>query len=202
MIQSFFFSFAWPLFSIFQVDIMEVNALQMATLSISFSIMTILVINFGAKLSDRIGRTKLIFFNRLMLAAFPLSYIFATKIWHLYVIHFIVAGIIFIGSPSVQAYLLDIVPPREGGVYFGIHSMLTGVFMFLGSLAGGYLTGWFATWTPTLLIAVQISLGIAVVGRVLTSFLFLSLKEVKKFPSTWGEVRSQLLKRFRLEPPV
>ena len=201
MAQALFFSFAWPLFSIFQVSILEVNALQMAVLSISFSVMTILVIRFGARLSDKFGRTKLIAFNRLALAVFPLGYIFASQIWHLYIIHFILAGVIFIGSPSVQAYLLDIVPPREGGVYFGIHSMLVGVCMFLGSLAGGYLTEMFDKWYP-LLTAVKITLGIAACGRLLTGLLFLTLKEVKKFPSSWGEVWRHLQKRFRMEPPV
>ncbi|NPD89530.1 MAG: MFS transporter [Asgard group archaeon] len=201
MIHAIFFSFSWPLFSIFQVSILEVNALQIAILSISFSVMTILVIRFGAKLSDRFGRTKLIAFNRLALALFPFAYIFASKIWHLYIIHFTLAGVIFIGSPSIQAYLLDIVPPREGGVYFGIHSMLVGIFMFLGSLAGGYLTEMFDKWYP-LLTAVKITLGIAAGGRLLTGLLFLTLKEVKKFPSSWGEVKKHLQKRFKLEPPV
>jgi MFS family permease len=173
----------------------------MAILSISFSVMTILVIRFGAKLSDRFGRTRLIAFNRLVLALFPLAYIFASKIWHLYIIHFILAGMIFIGSPSVQAYLLDIVPPREGGIYFGIHSMLVGFCMFLGSLAGGYLTEMFENWYP-LLTAVKITLGIAAGGRLLTGLLYLTLKEVNKFPSSWGEVWKHLQKRFKMEPPI
>jgi MFS family permease len=201
MVHALFFSFAWPLFSIFQVSILEVNALQMAVLSISFSVMIILVIRFGAKLSDRLGRTKLIAFNRLVLSLFPFAYIFASKIWHLYIIHFILAGMIFIGSPSVQAYLLDIVPPREGGIYFGIHSMLVGVCLFLGSLAGGYLTEMFEKWYP-LLTAVKITLGIAAGGRLLTGMLFFTLKEVKQFPSSWREVWRHLQRRFRLEPPV
>ena len=201
MVHAIFFSFAWPLFSIFQVSILEVNALQMAILSISFSVMTILVIRFGARLSDRFGRTRLIAFNRLALAVFPLAYIFASKIWHLYIIHFILAGLIFIGSPSVQAYLLDIVPPREGGIYFGIHSMLVGVCMFVGSLAGGYLTEMFENWYP-LLTAVKITLGIAATGRLVTGLLYLTLKEVKRFPSSWGEVWKLLQKRFKMEPPI
>lgn len=201
MVHAIFFSFAWPLFSIFQVSILEVNALQMAFLSISFSIMIILVIRYGAKLSDRFGRTKLIAFNRLILALFPFAYIFASKIWHLYIIHFILAGLIFIGSPSIHSYLLDIVPEREGGVYFGIHSMLVGVCLFLGSLAGGYLTEMFENWFP-LIMAVKITLGIAAGGRLLTGLLFLTLKEVKKFPSSWGEVWKHLQKRFKMEPPI
>ncbi|MHA1200606.1 MAG: MFS transporter, partial [Candidatus Heimdallarchaeaceae archaeon] len=139
VIQSLFFSFAWPLFSIFQISVLGATAIEVAILSISFSIMMLIVIRFGAKLSDRFGRTRLIFFNRFALALFPLAYMFATQVWHLYIIHYILAGVIFIGMPSLQAYLLDIIPPKEGGMYFGIYNMLTGVALFIGALAGGYI---------------------------------------------------------------
>ena len=79
--------------------------------------------------------------------------------------------------------------------------MLVGICLFLGSLAGGYLTEMFERWYP-LLTAVKITLGIAAGGRLLTGLLFFSLKEVKQFPSSWGEVWKHLQKRFRLEPPV
>jgi len=88
VIQSLFFSFAWPLFSIFQVNVLGANALEVAILSISFSVTILIVIRFGAKLSDRFGRTKLMFSNKLILAIFPVAYIFATEVWHLYLIHY------------------------------------------------------------------------------------------------------------------
>ena len=50
--------------------------------------------------------------------------------------------------------------------------------------------------------AVSIALIVATIGRGLTSFLFLSLKEQKKFPSTWGEVAKQIRKRFERGPQV
>jgi MFS family permease len=201
VIFSFFFSFAWPLFSIFQVKILNATALEIAILSIIFSISTLLVINIGARLSDRIGRTKLIFMNRITLALFPLTYIFAKAVWHLYIIHFAVSIVMLLGAPSIQAYLLDIIPKKEGGIYFGIYNMITGVVLFLGSLAGGYLTELFEIWHP-LRTAVIISLAIATTGRVITSFLFLTVKERKKFPSTWSEIWNQLLRRKRMEPPI
>ncbi|MFW9852783.1 MAG: MFS transporter [Candidatus Thorarchaeota archaeon] len=201
VIYSFFFSFAWPLFSIFQVKILNATALEIAILAIIFNISTLLIINVGAKLSDRIGRTKLIFFNRISLALFPLTYIFATEVWHLYIIHFGVGLLMLLGTPSIQAYLLDIIPKKEGGIYFGIYNMITGAVLFLGALAGGYLTELFEIWYP-LRIAVIISLAIATAGRIITSFLFLAVKEEKKFPSTWSEIWNQLLRRKRMEPPI
>lgn len=201
IIYSFFFSFAWPLFSIFQVIILKATALQIAILAIIFNISTLLIINVGAKLSDRIGRTKLVFSNRIFLALFPLTYIFATEVWHLYIIHFVVSLLMLLGTPSIQAYLLDIIPKKEGGIYFGIYNMVTGAVLFLGALAGGYLTELFEIWYP-LRMAVVISLAIATIGRVITSFLFLTVKEEKKFPSTWSEIWNQLLKRKRMEPPI
>ncbi|MHA1258057.1 MAG: MFS transporter [Candidatus Heimdallarchaeaceae archaeon] len=234
-IHAFFFSFAWPLFSIFQVNVLHAKALQIAVLSISFNVTTLLIINFGAKLSDRFGRTKLIFFNRFCLSLFPLAYIFAKQVWHLYIIHFTISAIIFIGSASVQAYLLDIVPSKEGGMYFGIFNMVTGVFLFLGSLAGGYFTQLMELLVnrrhiegliflsknlvnltdlttvnshliqnlavfDSLRLAIVISLAVATTGRFLTSLLFLSLKEMKKFPSSWGEVYRNWLNRRKIEP--
>jgi len=201
VIFSFFFSFSWPLFSIYQVNILNATALEIAILAIIFNFTTLLFINIGAKLSDRIGRTKLIFFNRISLVLFPLTYIFATKVWHLYIIHFVVSSLLLLGTPSIQAYLLDIVPLKEGGIYFGIYNMITGIVLFLGALAGGYLTELLEIWYP-LRTAVIISLIIATVGRVITSFLFLALKESKKFPSSWNEILKQTLRRKRMEPPI
>ncbi|MHA1304322.1 MAG: MFS transporter [Candidatus Heimdallarchaeaceae archaeon] len=192
MIYSFFWSFAWPLFPIKQISILEATALEIAVLQIFFSLTTLLFVSLGAKLSDSIGRTRLIFFNRICMATFPIFYIFASEVWHLYLIHFIVSSLVIIGMPSVQAYLLDIVPEREGGIYFGIYNMVTGVFLFFGSLVSGYLLDYFETLYG-IVLALTISLGIASTGRTLSSFLFLTMKEQKKFPCTFGE----LVQRFK-----
>ncbi|MHA1198706.1 MAG: hypothetical protein ACTSQF_05065, partial [Candidatus Heimdallarchaeaceae archaeon] len=50
--------------------------------------------------------------------------------------------------------------------------------------------------------AVIIALIVATVGRALTSLLFLSLKEQKNFPSSWGEVAKHIRKRFDRGPQV
>ncbi|UJG41831.1 MAG: MFS transporter [Candidatus Heimdallarchaeum aukensis] len=197
MIYSFFWSFAWPLFPIKQVTILEASALEIAILNILFSVTTLLFINVGAKISDSVGRTKMIFFSRIMMATFPLLYIFASSVWQLYIIHFVVASLVTLGMPSVQAYLLDIAPEREGGIYFGIYNMITGLFLFFGSLFSGYLVDMLRK-NSGLEIAITIGLGISFLGRFLTSFLFLFMKEQKTFPSSFGQIVQQLkLRRIR-----
>ncbi len=197
MIYSFFWSFAWPLFPIKQVIILKASALEIAILNILFSVTTLLFINIGAKISDNVGRTKMIFFSRIIMATFPLLYIFASSVWQLYIIHFIVSSLVTLGMPSVQAYLLDIAPEREGGIYFGIYNMITGLFLFFGSLVSGYLVDYLKI-SYGIELALTIGLGISFLGRFISSFLFLFMKEQKAFPSSLGQILQQLkLRRIR-----
>ena len=114
--------------------------------------------------------------------------------------------------------------------------MLTGLALFLGALAGGYLTEMnefllnssnldfllntnvasvvtsvdFASHViigqvvtvDTLRLAVIISLAVVAVGRFVTSLPFLSLKEMKTFPSNWGEITKQIKRKFERGPPI
>jgi len=194
-IYALFWSFAWPLFSIKQVNVLNASSLEIAILEIIFALTTVLFITFGAKLSDKIGRIKLIFFSRFCMAIFPLLYIFATEIWHLYLVHFLVASLITFGITSAQAYLLDIIPPKESGTYFGFFTMITGIFFFFGSLMGGYLVEGLQNWY-TLSKSLTIVFIIVASARFSISFLFLTLKEYKQFPYSFGElVKSIKLRR-------
>ncbi len=198
MVYSFFWSFAWPLFPVKQINILNANAMQIASLQVLFSLTTLLFVTFGAKLSDSIGRTKLIFFNRISMATFPFLYVLARNIWDLYIVHFVISAFVTIGMPSVQAYLLDMVPEREGGIYFGIYNMITGLFLFLGSLISGYVLDLLTKTTGQLIIALNICLIVASSGRALSSLLFLNIKEQKKFPYKFGQL-AQLIRERKLK---
>ncbi len=177
-----FWTFSWPLFSIKQVNILNASALQIALLEIVFAVTSLLFILLGAKVADKIGRTKLVFLNRFCLFLFPLLYIFATEIWHLYIVHFVVSSLFSFGFAGVNAYILDIVPAKNSGLYIGFLSMITGIFYFIGTLLGGYFVQILQNWY-TEAIALTIALAFVSCARFLLSFLFLSLKEVKKFPN-------------------
>ncbi|NPD89960.1 MAG: MFS transporter [Asgard group archaeon] len=179
-----FWTFSWPLFSIKQVNILGATAVEIALLEIIFAVTTLIFILIGGKLSDKIGRVRMIFMNRFILFLFPLLYIFATKIWHLYLVHFFISSFFSFSFAGVNAYILDIIPPKESGLYFGFLSLVTGIFYFIGTLSGGYMVEILQRWyseNTALIIALAFVSG----ARFLLSFLFLSLKEVKDFPTTF-----------------
>lgn len=194
MFYSFFWSFAWPLFPIKQYTILGAKAIEIAILSILFSVSTICFIGLGAKLSDKIGRVKLITFSRFIMGTFPLFYILATEIWHLYLVHFIISSFVSLGASSFTAYLMDITPKEEGGSYFGIFNMITGLFFFLGALAGGYLVEVLDMFF-TLPLALGVALALSSCGRFIISIFYLTMEEVKTFPTSLKGVFSQLIER-------
>ncbi|MHA1809428.1 MAG: MFS transporter [Candidatus Heimdallarchaeaceae archaeon] len=175
-----FWTFSWPLFSIKQVNILDANPVQIALLEIVFAVTSLIFILLGAKVADKIGRTKLIFLNRACLFLFPLLYIFATKVWHLYIVHFVVSSLFSFGFAGVNAYILDLVPKKNSGLYIGFLSMVTGIAYFIGTLLGGYFVEILQNWYS---LEVSLTIALAFVSgiRFLLSFMFLSLKEVKQF---------------------
>ncbi|MBY9001223.1 MAG: MFS transporter [Candidatus Heimdallarchaeota archaeon] len=174
-----FWTFSWPLFSIKQVHILGATALEVSILEIIFAGTSLIFILLGAKVADKVGRTKLVFLNRACLFLFPLGYIFATKIWHLYLVHFFVSSLFSFGFAGVNAYILDLVPRKKSGFYIGVLSMVTGIFYFIGTLAGGYSVEILMNWYSEA-VALTIALAFVAGVRFLLSFMFLSLKEVPR----------------------
>ena len=182
-----FWTFSWPLFSIKQVNILGATAVEIALLEIIFALTQLIFILIGGKLTDKIGRIRMIFMNRACLFIFPLVYIFAGKIWHLYLVHFFIASLFSFSFAGVNAYILDIIPPKESGLYFGFLSLVVGIFFFIGTLCGGYMVEILQRWYSEN-TALNISLAFVTGARFIFSFLFLTLKEVKEFPSSLGSL--------------
>ncbi|MHA1955046.1 MAG: MFS transporter, partial [Candidatus Heimdallarchaeaceae archaeon] len=192
-----FWTFSWPLFSIKQVNILGATAVEVALLEIIFAVTTLIFILIGGKLTDKIGRVRMVFMNRFILFLFPLLYIFATKIWHLYLVHFFISSLFSFSFAGVNAYILDIIPPKESGLYFGFLSLITGIFYFIGTLSGGYMVEILQRWYSEN-TALIIALAFVVGARFLLSFLFLSLKEVKEFPSSLKDSMKSIGRKQRI----
>lgn len=176
-----FWTMSWPLFSIKQVNILDATPLEIALMEIIFAMTSMLFILLGAKFSDKYGRTKLVFLNRFCLFLFPIGYIFSSQVWHLYLVHFFISSAFSFGFGGVNAYILDLIPSKDSGLYYGFLSMITGLFYFVGSLSGGYMMDILQNWYSEEM-ALNISLAIVAGLRFVLSFIFLSLKEVKEFP--------------------
>ena len=199
-IYGIIWTFSWPLFSIKQINILNASPVEVALMEIIFAATSLLLILLGAKIADKFGRTKLIMLNRMSLFLFPLGYIFASEIWHLYLVHFFIASIFNLSFAGVNAYILDIIPKKNSGLYFGVLSLVTGVFYFLGTLAGGYMVQILEIWYSQE-VSLTIALAFVCIMRFLLGFIFLSLKEVKSFEYSYkelpGYIKSNFVNLFR-----
>lgn len=184
---SLFQSMFWPMFSYKQVSILNASNLEIALLAISMNFAIFLTVRPGARLSDRFGRRYFIWLSRITPAFFVFFYILATEVWHLVLIHIVVNGIFNLWDPSNRAYLMDIIPEDEGGTYYGVFNLFTGVACFFGALLGGYIfdsaNALYSTTT-----AFAIAVGISLIGRFCLSWGFLTIKDVKTFPDSFKKV--------------
>lgn len=201
-IQSFFMSFCWPLFPIRQYTDVGANYFEIAVFSVTMTIATLLTIRYAGQVSDLIGRKPQIFLNRLILATMPLGYMFSSKVWHIILMHALICIPLGLNSSVMQAYLIDLTPDDERSMYIGFYNMFYGVILFLGSLAGGYLADFLMGelvifgYTPGFdsFKAVTIAFAVGFVGRLITAFPFLTLKEVREFPYTLKELPKIVIK--------
>ncbi|NHJ47945.1 MAG: MFS transporter [Asgard group archaeon] len=204
--QLFFMSMMWPLFPIRQRSDISANYFEIAIFSVLMGIATVLTIRYAGQISDLIGRKPQMFMNRLILITMPLSYMFASKVWHIMVIHVLICIPLGLNSAVMQAYLIDITPEKRRSTYVGFYNMITGIMLFFGSLFGGYLVDFLMGETLILGFspfyaqykAVTIAFAVGFVGRLITAFPFLTLKEVKKFPYKLKDLPKLILKSKKL----
>ncbi len=189
-IQSFFMSYCWPLFPIRQRSDIAANFVEIAVFSVVMSVASLLTIRYAGRVSDLIGRKPQMFLNRIILITMPLSYMFASQVWHIILIHAVICIPLGLNSAVMQAYLIDVTPEEDRSTYVGFYNMFFGLFLFLGSLAGGYMADFLMGeitlfgFTPAFVQfkAITIAFSVGFVGRVLTALPFLWIKDVKSFP--------------------
>jgi len=207
-IQSFFMSMCWPLFPIRQRSDIGADFLQIAIFSVVMSTATLTTIRYAGRVSDLIGRKPQMIMNRLILAAMPFSYMFATQVWHIIILHAVICIPLGLNSAVLEAYLIDVTPEKERSMYVGFYNMFYGIILFLGSLFGGYLMDFlmgnisFFGFSPgySQYRAITIALAVGFIGRVATSIPFFSLREVRKFPYKFKDLPRIVLRSKRLLP--
>jgi MFS family permease len=205
-IQSFFMSMMWPLFPIRQRSDINANYFEIAIFSVLMSLATVLTIRYAGQISDLVGRKPQMFLNRLILVTMPLSYMFASKVWHIIVIHSTICIPLGLNSAVMQAYLIDITPEHERSTYVGFYNMIWGIVLFLGSLFGGYLVDFLMGekllfgYSPfySQYRAVTIAFAVGFIGRLITAFPFLTLKDVKPFPYKLKDLPKLIIKSKNL----
>ncbi len=178
-IQGYFWSMAWPLFPITIVSILHFDLSTVALLTVVTLIATITGQFAFGRIVDRVDRSPLIFYNRIMLTAIPAMYALFNTVG-LFIVLEVYSGLVgAIQSVVMNSYLMDIVPVDNRAQYISIINGFNGIAYFLGALSGGYLLE-FLLDLFHLKTALMIAYAAVVAGRFGSSFLFLHLEEPQR----------------------
>ncbi|CAC12587.1 conserved hypothetical protein [Thermoplasma acidophilum] len=175
-VQGFFWSMAWPMFPMTIVLVMHFDLSQVAILTVASLSTSVLVQYALGRITDHVSRPPLIFGNRLLLSAIPLMYAFFTDFRDFMVLE-VYSGILgSIQNVVMNSYLLDIVPEGHRAEYISIINGFNGLIYLVGALSGGYVLAFMEALFP-IRIALMYSYMVVFLGRFLSAFLFIGLKE-------------------------
>ncbi len=198
--HAFAMSMSWGLFpqrqrGNFENGGLEATFMEIAILQVIFSITTLFFVGPGGRFSDKVGRVKLIKINRFSLVIFPFWYAFASNVYELAISHILIGSILAFSQAAFMAYLFDIVPKDKRGVYFGIYNSFLGIAYFFGSISGGYLVNLFEYLNYSTSDALKYAFIVVGFVRLVVAFIFLSLKDVRPFPSSFSKEMELLFSR-------
>jgi len=192
--QGFFMATAWPIFTLTVVKVIKADMFQIALLTVITSLTAFFVRRFTGSLADRAGRKPLLMIGRGGLFLVPLVYAFATSIYELLIVDFIVGFVMASSDIAISAYLLDISPRTIRGSYTALYNTVTGISTFMGSIAGGYFMEIFTGLGFGFEESLRLVYAISVIGRLAGGTLFITLKEPYRYPA---QFREELLKILR-----
>jgi len=130
-----------PLYPIYQVDVLHINATQVAVLSNLSQVVWMLSYLYWGPYVDRHTPMKGAFVNIMLTTAIPLTYIFAHNVWALWPA-FVVSGIINAGiEMSYFNGILYLAEPDRIAQYQGLHSFLLGVRGTIAPFIGAAMKG-------------------------------------------------------------
>jgi len=172
-VYGLFWGFAWPLFTVTTVKIVNMNLVEYAFSQFIAVGATIAFQAVVGRMVDR-NRMRSVFLGRLGLVVYPIVYIFFTQAWEIYAINVFSGFTNSLLNIAYSAYLYDLAPVGKRGRYIAEFNLVTGATIMAGSLSSGYLLG-VLTSGMSLWLALAYLYVIATVGRLAAALLHLKL---------------------------
>jgi len=171
---TFIWAMAWPLFPLAQVYKFHMNELNIAVISVIAGVSTITLQKFIGILVDK-HRKYIMFLGRFALATFPLAYAFSTSVYEIYLAN-IVSGFTNSASISYTAFLFDNSNYYEKRINIALFNMLNGIAALSGSTVSSFTVS-LISYKLGLVMAVNFMLVLIGIMRIMSSFLYLKVKE-------------------------
>jgi MFS family permease len=172
-VYGLFWGFAWPLFTITTVKIVNMSLVEYAFSQFIAVGATIAFQALVGRMVDR-NRMRSVFLGRLGLVVYPICYIFFTRAWEIYAINVFSGFTNSLLNVAYSAYLYDLAPVGRRGRYIAEFNLITGVATMVGSLSSGYLLTVMSAGM-SLWLALAYLYVVATIGRLAAALLHLRL---------------------------
>ncbi len=163
-------SFSWPFYPFILTKKLGIKLWQVAILSLFSGVVSNVFQRYGSSVMDRIGRRPIIVLSRVIMAAAPFAYAFATSWTHIAVAEAFMGIGMGAWMSSEPTYIIDIAPGELRATYMAASMTSFGIAAFMGSLIGGYVGDNFFTGE---LQGVEMGLIISGVLRLVTGLLYM-----------------------------
>ncbi len=174
-VYGLFWGFAWPLFTITVVRVVKMNLFEFSLSQVIAVASTIAFQPLVGRLVDR-DRRRWVFWGRMGLVAYPLTYMFFSAAWQVYLINVFSGATNALLNVAFVAYLYDISPAGKRGRYSAEFNLITGVTTMAGSLTAGFALSIISVTTP-LWLSLAYLYVIAAAGRGFSALLHLKLPQ-------------------------
>lgn len=140
---------AAPFFAVYMIENLEIDYKRIAAFSITVSIASMIANPMWGYLADKFGYKPILRITSFGIALNPLPWAFATKGNYLWLLPLAQAWAGTMGAGLIQSQLnlmLKTAPKEHQSVYIGCYQSVANLASALGSMLGGLLAKWFATF--------------------------------------------------------
>ncbi len=139
---------------------------------------------YWGKLMDNFGDRTILGVCGILICAVPIAFIFTNSFFTLLFVQAL-AGFAWSGFDLARFnFLLDATPPQKRPSFIANHKLLTGLTIFAGGLAGGFLAAAFAGMQILFLSGLKILFALAFILRILPLAIFLPRLREQRVPAT------------------
>jgi len=177
---SFAVNIASPFFIVYMLNVMKIGYEWYGIVVATEIFARILMQRYWGRLSDKFGDRTIMCLCNILIVFYPLLFLFAVNVFQLILIS-IFSGIAWSGFDLTSFnYLLDITPPEKRPSYIANYKIYVGFALFLGPLAGGFLSQYFASTTFLWLSGLQVIFLLSFILRgAVTAYGIPRIKEVR-----------------------
>ncbi|MFP3163596.1 MAG: MFS transporter [Acidianus hospitalis] len=167
-------SMAWPLFPLAQVYLFDMNFENIAIINLIANFSTLLLQRKIGELVDK-NRKLMMFLGRLALSVFPLAYALSTSVYQIYLANVVAGFTSSINSTAYLSYIYDNSKDVRKGI--GLYNAVSGLGDLIGSSVG--MLGIEELEFLGMVIAIKLMMLIIASLRMVASFVYLKIQEVK-----------------------